>query len=419
MQQSSTARRACLLTVALAFLAICFAPGFTSTAAADEPGDVLFDSGPTLSRGDGPQGVEFIIENFSSDGQVVRWPASGNLVSFCTVEANRPASVTAAQFHEAIRLAVEMWNNIDAAIGVRYGGVCGTSQVNTGDGVNEIGWDDSRNLVTQTQAGLTRGTWLTARGAAIGYFDETDIILDNNLSMPEVCLHTLLAHEMGHAIGFGHSDVRSDLMWPSYNKNDLTTCRPSASAAEAAWLVNLYGSNLRPALTKKPEDRSVPPSAAVSLNAEATDPEGGLVTFEWRQTGGPAVTLTSNGATVSFTAPESGVVTIEVSALDRLLHRATGTVTVTVVPAGSPPAATGFRGTLAPSGVTLAQWGGGNVTAALTTPGVRVRSIWTFQGGVATGYVAGAPDFVNQPFLGIFPSGVIPDGTLLVVVTGV
>jgi len=378
---------------------------------------VTFDeSGEVLGSGDRSTGAEFIIENFSSDGQVVRWPANASLVSFCTVEANRPASVTAEQFHEAIRLAVEMWNNIDAAVGIRDAGVCDTARVDIGNSVNEIGWDDSRDLVTGSRAGLTRGTWLTSAGSTIGDFDETDIILSNNLSTPEICLRTLLAHEMGHAIGFGHSDARSDLMWPSYNQSDLTTCRPTASAAEAAWLINLYGSNLKPTLTK-PEDRSVSPGTAVSLAVEATDPEGGLVTFEWRQTGGPTIALTSGGRTASFTAPGPGVVTIEVSASDRFLHRTTGTVAVTVTPTGG-SAGGGFRGTLAPSGVTLVQWGGGNVTLAVATPGVRVRSLWVLRGGMAIGYIVGAPDFVNQPFLALFPGGEIPDGTLLVAVTG-
>ncbi len=105
------------------------------------------------------------------------------------------------------------------------------------------------------------------------------------------------------------------------------------------------------------------------------------------------------------------------SALDRFRHRTTGTVTVTVTPAGGPVGG-GFRGALAPSGATLAQWGSGNITLAVATPGVRVRSLWVFRSGVAIGYIAGAPDFVNQPFLALFPAGAIPEGTLLVAVTG-
>ncbi|TAJ20728.1 MAG: matrixin family metalloprotease [Dehalococcoidia bacterium] len=414
MQQSPLAHRRRLLAVVLVVVATCFVPRFTSTAAADAPDEVLFDDGMTLIHGDRSYGVEAIIDNFSSSGQVVRWPASASLVSFCTIEAGRPVSVTAAQFHEAIRLAVEMWDNIDAAIGIRYAGVCTTTQVNIGNGMNEIAWDDTRNLVSGTQAGLTRGTWLTSPDSPIGYFDETDIILDNNFNAPEVCLRTLVAHEMGHAIGFGHSDTRSDLMWPSFNRSDLTTCRPSASAAEVAWLINLYGSNRKPVLTK-PADRTASPGASVSLVVEASDPEGDSLTYQWKQVSGPAVALTFSNMSATFTAPEAGSVMFEVSVFDRFLHRAASTVTVTVAASTS---GGGFRGALAPAGVTLVQWLGGNVSTAVATPGVRVRSVWVFQGGLPSGYVAGAPDFVNQPFLVLFPGGLIPNGTFLVVVTG-
>lgn len=415
-------RRAIAVAAAVLVLA-CFAPRLASTAAADEPapGVMSFDgAGAVLISGDGPTASELVIQNFAGGDQVVRWSANMVPVPFCTVESNRPATVTAQQFHDAVRLAAAMWNNIDAALGVRYTGTCAAAQVNVGDRVNQIGWDDARNMVSGSQAGVTQGTWLSGSGRRD--FVEADIVLDNNFNVPEACLRTVIAHEIGHAIGFGHSDAAGDLMAPSFT---ATACLQSASASEAGWLINLYGSNRKPVLTR-PADRNVLPGASVTLAAIAADPDGDAVTFEWKQIAGPAITLPSTGATTSFTAPESGPVTIEVAALDQFLHRTTATVTIAVTPAvvsaagvrATPSASTGFQGTLAPSGVTLARWSGGAVAAALATPGIQVRSIWTLQGGLATGYIAGAPDFVNQPFLALFPGGSIPGGTLLAVVTG-
>ncbi len=78
----------------------------------------------------------------------------------------------------------------------------------------------------------------------------------------------------------------------------------------------------------------------------------------------------------------------------------------------------GFADPLAAAGISLARWGSGTVADATATPGVRVRSLWVFRGGVAVGYIAGAPDFVNSAFIEMFPGGVIPEGTFLAVVTG-
>lgn len=331
---------------ALVAVALLLAIGFTSTASAEEPDppvapavETPFDGlGTVLVSADGGVlPVEQFIQYFATNGQVVRWAPNIVPVAFCTIQTGRPSTITAEQFREAVRLGTEMWNGVEAAVGVRYTGDCVSgSRVDLSNNRNEIGWDDTRNIVSGSQAGVTQGSWVTGFGRRD--FSETDIVLDNNLRVAEQCFHTVIAHEMGHAIGFGHSDTRGDLMYPSFTSSNLSTCRPSASPAEVAWLIGLYGSNQKPVVTS-PGDRTIAANGAFSLNVQASDPEGDSISYEWRQTSGPAVTLTAQGPSVSLFAPPSGAITLEVSALDRYLHRATSTVTLTVtnqIPAAPP-----------------------------------------------------------------------------------
>lgn len=92
-------------------------------------------------------------------------------------------------------------------------------------------------------------------------------------------------------------------------------------------------------------------------------------------------------------------------------------ISITLNSGGAPGTATPDHGTFSPApgrGVTLTVWGGGNHgEIARAVPDA--KSLWVTVDGQFTGYVVGAPMFVNADFVERYPTG-LPAGTVVVVV---
>jgi glucose/arabinose dehydrogenase len=82
---------------------------------------------------------------------------------------------------------------------------------------------------------------------------------------------------------------------------------------------------------------------------------------------------------------------------------------------GDEVVAAGFIGQLPASGIALAVWDGGSVGEVATT-NPDVGSVWVSLSGGLVGYLVGAPNFANAGFLSLYPAGIVPAGTLMVVV---
>ncbi|WP_455207991.1 PKD domain-containing protein [Kaarinaea lacus] len=80
---------------------------------------------------------------------------------------------------------------------------------------------------------------------------------------------------------------------------------------------------------------------SVTLSGLGTDPDGDPLTYSWRQTNGPAITLESaNTPNASFTAPEVAAVTnitIELTVTDDKGASGTDQIIITVEPTNTPP----------------------------------------------------------------------------------
>lgn len=263
-----------------------------------------------------------------------RWFSEAIPVKLCTHQFGRPSSISAEQFRTYVADATEMWNTLDASVGYHYQGDC-TSGFRWEDdnGVNEVGFDDSRNVVTGSAAAIARGSWFDIPFFGIPTdrrFVEFDVIVDVGTGVPEVCTRSVIAHELGHVLGFGHSAKRTDLMFNSFDPDDLATCPAGASSDERTVLQGLYGINRAPALQIQTKQVAIP-GKAVTLLASATDPEDDPISYEWKQTAGTVVALQAVGAKATFTAPDNKApLQFTVSARDNYRHRALAIVSVTL-----------------------------------------------------------------------------------------
>ncbi len=184
----------------------------------------------------------------------------------------------------------------------------------------------------------------------------------------------------GQALGriFAHRDVGATVC-PG---NDIYGRLPALRSAVAALIAAAPTLNRAPVADAGP-DLSVVAGASVSLPGRGTDADGDPLTYVWRQTSGPAVTLTGGTTTTaSFVAPAAaGALTFTLTVGDgRLLSSADSvTVTVTVPP---PPAPASPR---LPS-ADRHDWSGDGAADVMARDGSGIR--WLYPGNGKGGFGA-------------------------------
>lgn len=365
-------------------------------------------------------------------GPPAQWASVRRPVELCAYPARRPGWLSADDFDRTLRAAVEAWNAAEAGIGARYLGLCeGGDGWMARNGRNEIAFDDARDVVRGNTAAVTSShtSWLPAQQPTLRLIEEADIVFDDAFPASPRCFLATAIHEIGHALGFGHSDDRADVMYPSFSVQTAGSCKDAPSAAERAALQSLYGIDRAP--TVRIEVPAAEPGAEVTVLAEATDPEGGPVRFEWVQTAGPSLAINAQGPRARIAPPAgSGAVELLVTVRDAQGHAATARATLPGSAPGAPSAA-GAPKPASPndasapvlSGAVPASGVGFVVTGNATAEQV-IAALGCEQG--ATLWVAGSDGFipyvgraaveaVNAGWKTRFPTGRLPAGTPVLV----
>jgi hypothetical protein len=260
-----------------------------------------------------------------------QWAASLRPVAMCSVMTHLPAWLDPEQFRDDVRKAAAVWNGVEAAIGILYTGDCEATSWQRRDGINQIAFDDDRNLVTGSTLGLTESSisWSPPTNPTVRRIDEADIIIESSFANVPTCLLSTLTHEMGHALGFGHSTNPDDIMYASVDLSRPETCHLQPSESEKARLQDLYGIDRSPSVSM-PTDVAAPTGFQFALHAEASDPEGESLFYDWEQLSGQPVELTVDGPRASFTSPNNaGILAFRVTVLDPYEHFASADVNVT------------------------------------------------------------------------------------------
>ena len=161
---------------------------------------------------------------------------------------------------------------------------------------------------------------------------EVDIALSPRWPLSQRCLSAVLLHELGHALGLGHTSHQGDVMFGQLSPSRPADCPAEPADDEYGYLRQLYGEDAPPAVVV-PQDVRVPAGAPeFVLHALAVDPEGRTVSYRWRQVAGAPVSLDQRQADIRFAAPRTGgVLRFEVTAEDPFEHASSATVDVQVV----------------------------------------------------------------------------------------
>ena len=187
-----------------------------------------------------------VAHSFEWNG--ARWGVSqGEQVPYLVSE-NLSNDLTDEDCLEGIDLGYEAWNMLTCSyMRWRFNGRTDNTAWGAGEGQNVTSWREADWGDSSAALAITSAIW----GGANSFFTDTDIKFNGvhhewaNFRMApgrdgRTDIASVSAHEVGHAIGLGHSNVSGSTMWPSTGPGDIGG--RSLSADDIAGACDIYPS---------------------------------------------------------------------------------------------------------------------------------------------------------------------------------
>ncbi|MDQ3281904.1 MAG: hypothetical protein M3Q69_10890 [Acidobacteriota bacterium] len=340
------------------------------------------------------------------NNQPIRWPNISAGVTFYK-RSDTNISGAADGGVSTIQSGLAAWNNEpNSNINLLYGGQQAKASQNF-DGVNMVEFNDPQGRVGGSWTGsgtvaitfISFGSSHSFAGLSWLSITDADVVFQDAYPATNAAFGTAMTHELGHAIGFRHS-----------NENHVTggACDPSQEECTTAAIMNAvsnaaYGFTLQPwdinaaqsvypgststctapAITAQPTSRTITSGTSTTLTVTAT---GTNLTYQWYTgTSGSTATPVSGATSASLTVSPTATTSywVRVSNGCGTANSSTATVTVDAATCAAPTITAQPQSSTIPSG--------SYATVAVTATGTGLTYQW---------YV-GASGNTSQPISGI------------------